>query len=152
MTRTSAPVVVVGVDGSSSGEHAVDWAAAYATATGASVRLVSAWEWPTFEGAPIVLGDYDPRKAAGDVLRHAAARIGLPADRVATSVVRGSPAKVLLDAASDADLLVVGSRGLGGFSGLVLGSVGSYCAHHAPCPVVVVRRADSEPAVQDVAS
>lgn len=146
------PVVVVGVDGSSNAEDAVDWAAAYARITGGSLRLVSAWEWPTFEGAPIVLGDYDPRKAAADVLRHAAARVGLPADRVATAVVRGSPTRVLLDTARDADLLVVGSRGRGGFTGLVLGSVSSYCAHHASCAVVVVRRPQSQAVAPRVAS
>jgi nucleotide-binding universal stress UspA family protein len=54
-------------------------------------------------------------------------------------VVReGAPARVLLEAASDADLLVIGSRGLGGFRGLLLGSVGQQCTHHAPCPVVIV--------------
>jgi nucleotide-binding universal stress UspA family protein len=148
MTRATVPVVVVGVDGSPGGEDALDWAAAYARATGGSLRLVSAWDWPTFEGAPIVLGDYDPRKAAADLLKHAATRVKFPPERIATSVLRGLPARALLDAAHDADLLVVGSRGLGGFSGLVLGSVGSYCAHHAPCPVVVVRRAASEVAAR----
>jgi nucleotide-binding universal stress UspA family protein len=54
-------------------------------------------------------------------------------------VVReGAPARVLLEEADDADLLVVGSRGLGGFRGLLLGSVSQQCSHHAPCPVVVV--------------
>jgi len=56
------------------------------------------------------------------------------------SVVReGAPAGVLLDEAQDAELLVVGSRGLGGFRGLLLGSVSQQCTHHAPCPVVIVR-------------
>jgi nucleotide-binding universal stress UspA family protein len=55
-------------------------------------------------------------------------------------VVReGQPARVLLDEARDADLLVVGSRGLGGFRGLLLGSVSQQCAHHAACPLVIVR-------------
>jgi nucleotide-binding universal stress UspA family protein len=57
-------------------------------------------------------------------------------------VVReGQPAEVLVEAAEDADLLVVGSRGLGGFRGLLLGSVGQQCAHHARCPVVIVPKA-----------
>jgi nucleotide-binding universal stress UspA family protein len=56
-----------------------------------------------------------------------------------TKVVReGSASHVLLEEAADADLLVVGSRGLGGFRGLLLGSVGQQCAHHAPCPLVIV--------------
>jgi nucleotide-binding universal stress UspA family protein len=60
---------------------------------------------------------------------------------VRTSIGRGAAAGVLLDAARDADLLVVGSRGLGGFRGLLLGSVSSKMAAHAPCPVVIVRPA-----------
>jgi nucleotide-binding universal stress UspA family protein len=54
-------------------------------------------------------------------------------------VTEGSPARTLLDEARGADLLVVGSRGRGGFAGLLLGSVSQHCVHHAPCPVVVVR-------------
>ena len=54
-------------------------------------------------------------------------------------MVEGAPSAVLVDESRDADLLVVGSRGLGGFSGLLLGSVSQQCAHHAACPVVIVR-------------
>jgi len=61
-------------------------------------------------------------------------------------VVEGAPARVLMEAAEDAALLVVGSRGLGGFGRLLLGSVGQQCAQHAPCPVVIVR--DSTPKVR----
>ncbi|MCX4618160.1 universal stress protein [Streptomyces viridodiastaticus] len=61
-----------------------------------------------------------------------------PAD-VRTEVHYGTPASVLLRAARDASLLVVGSRGLGGFAGLLLGSVAQHCVQHAACPVVVVR-------------
>jgi nucleotide-binding universal stress UspA family protein len=56
-----------------------------------------------------------------------------------TSVQRGHPAEVLLEAAKDADLLVVGSRGRGGFSGMLLGSVSTQLAHHASCPILIVR-------------
>ena len=68
-------------------------------------------------------------------LRHAAVRI------VAAwaSIVEGQAARVLVEAARGAELLVVGSRGLGGFRSLLLGSVGQQCAHHALCPVVIVR-------------
>jgi nucleotide-binding universal stress UspA family protein len=62
-----------------------------------------------------------------------------PSVEVETTVVEGQPARVLVDMSADADLLVVGSRGLGGFSGLLLGSVSQQCVHHAHCPVTVVR-------------
>jgi nucleotide-binding universal stress UspA family protein len=58
---------------------------------------------------------------------------------VETSVIEGQPAPVLLDAASDADLLVVGSHGHGRFAGMLMGSVSTHCVEHASCPVVVVR-------------
>ena len=66
---------------------------------------------------------------------------------VETVVREGAPAGVLLEEAQDAELLVVGSRGLGGFRGLLLGSVGQQCAHHAPCPVVIVPHARDLPSV-----
>ncbi len=59
--------------------------------------------------------------------------------RIRSRVVQGNPAQVLIDAAEGADLLVVGSRGHGGFTGALLGSVGTHCVHHARCPVVVIR-------------
>jgi nucleotide-binding universal stress UspA family protein len=58
---------------------------------------------------------------------------------VETAVIEGPPAQVLVDMSADADLLVVGSRGRGGFSELLLGSVSQQCVHHARCPVTVVR-------------
>ena len=61
--------------------------------------------------------------------------------RVTARVIYGHPAEVLLDAAADADLLIVGSRGHGAFAEALLGSVGQYCAHHAHCPVLIMRGA-----------
>jgi nucleotide-binding universal stress UspA family protein len=75
------------------------------------------------------------------VLRESVDRVrsDYPAVKVETAVVEGPPARVLVDLSADADLLVVGSRGRGGFSGLLLGSVSQQCVDHAHCPVTVVR-------------
>jgi nucleotide-binding universal stress UspA family protein len=72
-------------------------------------------------------------------VERALSEAGAESVEIKRSVVEGHPAAALLDAAKEADLLVVGSRGRGGFAGLLLGSVGEQCAHHAPCPVVIVR-------------
>jgi nucleotide-binding universal stress UspA family protein len=81
------------------------------------------------------------QRHAEQVLREAVerARSDHPAVKVETAVVEGRPARVLVEMSADADLLVVGSRGLGGFSELLLGSVSQQCVHHAHCPVTVVR-------------
>jgi nucleotide-binding universal stress UspA family protein len=75
------------------------------------------------------------------MLREAVERVRSdhPAVNVETAVIEGLPAQVLVDMSADADLLVVGSRGRGGFSELLLGSVSQQCVHHARCPVTVVR-------------
>jgi nucleotide-binding universal stress UspA family protein len=74
----------------------------------------------------------------------AVVRAEAPDAEVQTKVVEGPAARVLLGEAADADLLVVGSRGLGGFRELVLGSVSQQCAHHARCPVVIVRHVHAQ--------
>ena len=81
------------------------------------------------------------QRRAERTLREAVERVrsAHPSAEVETTVVEGPPARVLVDMSADADLLVVGSRGLGGFSGLLLGSVSQQCVHHAHCPVTVVR-------------
>jgi nucleotide-binding universal stress UspA family protein len=138
-TEVARPVVIVGVDGSPSAEAALRWAEAYAVATGADLELVTAWHYPTSYGIAMPMNGWDPQDDATAVMDKAAALLSLPDDRVRTQVVHGSAAEVLTKASADADLLVVGSRGHGGFTGLLLGSVGAHCMHHARCPVVVVR-------------
>jgi nucleotide-binding universal stress UspA family protein len=138
--------IVVGVDGSDSSKRALRWAVRQAELTEGVVAAVTAWDFPQFHGA---LGWLPPSssdeaaladRARGELLAAVEETVGSrPRVEVRTEVRYGAPAGVLLDAARDASLLVVGSRGRGGFAGLLLGSVAQHCTQHAACPVVVVR-------------
>jgi nucleotide-binding universal stress UspA family protein len=146
--------VVVGTDGSPSAQRAVSWALGEARIRGADVRLVHAWMVPLLDALPEPWAIGVPALDAGneqrvhDKLEEAAgafldgvvneARRREPTLGIEGELVEARPAHALLEAARGADLLVVGSRGGGGFAGLRLGSVSSQCVHHAPCPVVVV--------------
>lgn len=138
------PGVVVGVDGSPSSVAALRWALGEARCHGGLVRAVIAWSFPFTEGEiaqQAVLVACEPlERAAHEQLDAAVKAAGDAPEGVAVQreVVHGGPVRVLLDAAEDADLLVVGSRGRGGFAGLLLGSVSQQCVQHADCPVVVV--------------
>ena len=130
--------IVVGVDGSAASADALRWAARQARLTGATLEAVTAWSYPTTYGFPVI-ANVDWEHEASTALDQAVeAALGKDAD-VTRRVVEGHAAQVLAEAAQGADLLVVGSRGHGGFTGLLLGSVGEHAATHAPCPVVVVR-------------
>lgn len=133
--------IVAGVDGSAASRLALEWAVTEARLRGGQVRAVTAWEFP-----PVTVGmeglihnpDIFPQ-AARRLQNEALKEVGSGAVPVTGDVVQGHPATVLLKAAEDADLLVVGSRGFGGFTGLLLGSVSTQVLHHSPCPVLVVR-------------
>ena len=131
--------VVVGVDGSPDSDVAVRWAAQYATLTGADLTLVTAWHWPTSYGVPMAWEGWDPAVDAEQVVGKAAANLTLPAERVHQQVQCGAAGDILVRASADALALVVGTRGHGPLAAAALGSVSSYCVHHATCPVVVVR-------------
>jgi nucleotide-binding universal stress UspA family protein len=135
--------IVVGVDGSSHSEAALRWAIGQARITGQQVEAVISWSFPADLGigAAGPLAAYDWEGVAATTLKETVAHAVDPSDedRVAQRVVLGHPAKVLLDAAADADLLVIGSRGRGGFTGMLLGSVSQHVIARAACPVVVVR-------------
>lgn len=133
------PLIVVGVDGSDESVKAVAWAAEQARATGGTLELLIVWARPMSYGLPLVVGGYNPENEAQDVVEKAASGIDLPADRLRTHVVNAAPALALVERSKSADLLVVGSRGHGGFAELLLGSVSDHCVHHASCSVVVVR-------------
>ena len=133
--------IVVGVDGSETSGRALSWSIEEARRRHARVVAVHAWV-PPYVGAELV-----PAVAyeATEYERHGRNTLDAAIDAVDTSaldepverrVVSDSPAKALLAAADGADLLVVGSRGKGGFKGLLLGSISHHVTHHAPCPVV----------------
>ena len=133
------PLVIVGVDGSDEGARAVAWAAEYVNNARGTLELVTTWHWPAYIGYPAALPDYDPELIARTIVEKAAADVSLPPDRIRTTVVGGPAGQRLVAASEHADLLVVGSHGLGSFSSVLLGSVSAHCVHHAHCPVVVVR-------------
>jgi nucleotide-binding universal stress UspA family protein len=146
--------VVVGIDGSAGAAEALRWAVAEARIRKARLRIVHAWTYG-YAGMPLggfgAMGGFDSyipseidsndlQRAAEELLERAIGEVrGIEAIEVERHVVEGGAAQVLIAAAVGADLLVVGSRGHGGFVGLMLGSVSQQCVSHAPCPVVVVR-------------
>jgi nucleotide-binding universal stress UspA family protein len=138
--------IVVGVDGSGAAQRALAWAVDEGRARGATVEAVHAWHMPYVGLSPYAPVAADPaifEEAGREVLQRAVDRVdarGLPAP-VERILAAGGAASVLLEAAKGADLVVVGTRGRGGFAGLVLGSVSHQVTHHAECPVVVVRDA-----------
>lgn len=136
--------IVVGVDGSDNSVAALRWAMGEAVLRKASVEVIHAWRRPYTGEVPVMITYTPPidelRGNAARVLDDSVRRAGAPPTGVAVqqSVVENSPVGALLDASDGAGLLVVGSRGRGGFSGLLLGSVSHQIANHAACPVVIV--------------
>jgi nucleotide-binding universal stress UspA family protein len=142
--------IVVGVDGSRHSEEALRWAAHLAVIFGARLEAVAAWEYPPAYGwPPLVSPDWNPghdmEKVVGDTMR-AVFGDQSPAG-VHLRVAEGGAAKVLLDACEGATMLVVGSRGHGGFAGMLLGSVSANVAEHASCPVLIVHGDQAPPPV-----
>jgi nucleotide-binding universal stress UspA family protein len=134
--------IVVGVDGSEHARRALLWAIDEAKLRGASVHLVHSWRFPP----PVPLPDgglapADFEAVAKGVLDDATALVpeGIA---VRKEIATDHAAHALIRASAGADLLVVGARGLGGFTGLLLGSVSEQVVHHAHCPVVVVPHED----------
>ncbi len=150
---TSGRRIVVGVDGSETSRHALRWAADEAAAHDAELHVIYAWDVPA-PGAGIGISTGTLTAAAPEAEHDAAQQLVAQVvdeelgqsrpPRTRQSIGRGSAASVLLEAAKGAHLLVVGSRGLGGFAGLLLGSVSMKMASHAACPVVIVRPAATQ--------
>jgi len=138
-TDAAPPVTIVGLDGSAESVRAFQWALRYTHQTGGTLEVVSAWARPTSYGLPLVVGGLDPEVEGKTILEQAIAESQLPPERIKAIAIHGSPTEALVSESEHADLLVVGSRGRGGVAELLLGSVSTYCVHHAHCPVVVVR-------------
>jgi len=132
------PWVVVGVDGSADAERAARWAGEYVRAAGGTLELVCAHGGRVTYGLPPMMTSYDTARGAEISVDKAAADLQLPRDRIHRRVVRGSAAHILAERSKSVDVVVVGSRGLGGPGRVLLGSVSTSVLHHAHCPVVVV--------------
>jgi nucleotide-binding universal stress UspA family protein len=151
-------VIVVGVDGSAGSDVALRWAAAEARLRGTGLRVVHVYHLPHIPLTEVGVGaaagmalpaaytdegerlrrtvEEQARRVIDDALERAGESIAGP--NVERVVVEGPPAQTLIESARGADLLVIGSRGRGGFLGLLLGSVSHQCAHHPPCPLVIL--------------
>ena len=128
--------VVVGVDGSSSSREALRWAARYAQLAGAELLALIAWHLPEIYAYTGRDYEEDSRKQLEALLLEVLGPE--PVVQVTSRVVEGRAAGVLIEASQHAAVLVVGTRGRGGFEGMLLGSVSRHCVEHAACPVVVV--------------
>lgn len=139
--------IVVGVDGSPSSLAALRWAIRQAGLTGAQVEAVTAWRntpalamTAPFADADVSSPDAGVREAAERMLRESVNQaVGSSTVAVKAEIGEGSAAQLLLQASEGASLVVVGSRGHGGFTGALLGSVGQALAQHAACPVLIYR-------------
>ena len=135
--------IVVGVDGSAHSMKSLDWALDEAALRNTSVTVLAVA--PAATSIWGITGQFDPspetqervKKAAEEIVKEAASRHGN--QQVTVRSISGVPADELIKASENADLLVVGARGAGGFARLSMGSVSSQVTHHAHCPVVIVR-------------
>jgi nucleotide-binding universal stress UspA family protein len=139
--------IVVGVDGSGHSLDALAWAAHFAAIFGARLDVVAAWEYPQSFGWASIAPEWDPSQDMAKALDDAVRAVfgdRQPAG-LQLQVREGGAAKVLLGAGEGAVMLVVGSRGHGGFAGLLLGSVSANVAEHASCPVFIVHGDQAPP-------
>lgn len=146
MTNADSYVIVIGFDGSKQSRSALEWAIEECRYRDAELRVVTVWNKAPMSWYPALLETAAGEIVAEDSPEQQAKALSADAAQAATgvnvvtqTVQNDSAASAILDAAQGADLVVVGSRGHGGFAGLHIGSVSSQVAGHAPCPVLVVR-------------
>ena len=148
------PRIVVGVDGSASSKTALRWAGRMAAAERAGLDVIAAWELPPSVGWYALPPGFSPEADLDQVLAASVDEV-FGANRPPQLRMRsleGPPAQILLTAGRGARMIVVGSRGHGGFAGLLLGSVSSKVAEHATCPVLVVHGDAPEPLLDEPSS
>ena len=142
---TKEDIVVVAVDGSEASHNAVRWAANTATKRGIPLRIASSYTMPQFLYAE---GMVPPKELYDDLQNETLEKIeearaiaheSFPDLKIGHTVAEGSPIDMLLEMSHDVTMIVMGSRGMGGLSGMVMGSVSASVVSHAVCPVVVVR-------------
>ncbi|MGB9378518.1 MAG: universal stress protein [Mycobacteriales bacterium] len=148
--------IVVGIDDSVAASRALEWAVDEAAQRGARLRVVHAWRKPQLNtplgvAYPMMVNSAalkaDAERVADDALRRAlVGRHDSAAIESVAQAIEGEPAQLLVDLSKTADLVVVGSRGAGGFARLLMGSVSTQVVHHAHCPVAVVPEASTRPA------
>ena len=137
-------MIVVGIDGSEGAGRALRFAAEEATLRNIALWIVAVWNVPAAYYAGEAMAPSMPIDQFEQSMQATAKRqvdeslSAYPGLETHLLVTEGTPAQVLVEKSERAAMLVVGSRGLGGFRGLMLGSVGQQCAHHANCPVVIV--------------
>jgi nucleotide-binding universal stress UspA family protein len=140
----SGQVVVVGVDGSDPSVAALSWASRYGAATGATVRAVRVWHYPTAAGLPPGKTPEPVEEEVEGWVRDELSQAVTKANpdssaQIETKIVYGHPAQALIDESRGESLLVLGHRGHGGFAEALTGSIVIHCVNHSACPVVVVR-------------
>jgi nucleotide-binding universal stress UspA family protein len=133
--------IVVGVDGSEESLEALKWAVAYGRSVGGVVRAMKTWHYPwAMQTAPAQIdasvSDQTLKELDDAFVKSAVDTSGVEVERAA---VEGHASNVLVKESESADLLVVGSKGHGAFTGMLIGSVSQHCVQDARCPVVVVR-------------
>jgi len=139
------PGILVGIDGSAHAHHALEWAVSEAALRHMPLTVltvsqtVTGWGVPMTYPADVELAE-KAREAAEQETEHMLERLATESrpPSVTVEAVTGLPAEALLKAAADADMIVVGSRGAGGFKRLLMGSVSTTVTHHAHCPIVVI--------------